>query len=381
MTVYFASKKRLADRWRLFFHLDGPGGFRNLDHVPVDGLLPVDRWRPGQRIRDVQQIFIPPTTPPGTYTFSVGAFRGVERLKVTPARLTDGKKRLKVGTFVVSRARARLESEPGHACMLVCPARGNGTRTVRAAPRLEASRARLPLPLLAAGAVVALAIVEALVALTAPLRAPKADDWAAVERDVRAGFRPGDLIVAAPAWADPIMRMHLGDLISIPTAGRMDGARFSRVWEIDQRGARAPETRDGRVVLERHHGALTRAPGRTRRRQRQLRLPRALDRRAREPRRRERRRPPLPLARRSLPVPADRLQLRAPPAGRGRHPPALGAARAAGRARARGHRVPGGRARPRDRDRDRPVQRLDAQGGQGPRRAESCRSTASRRCT
>ena len=101
VTVYFASKKRLADRWRLFFHLDGPGGFRNLDHVPVDGLLPVDRWRPGQRIRDVQQIFIPPTTPPGTYTFSVGAFRGVERLEVTPAKLTDGKKRLRVGTFVV----------------------------------------------------------------------------------------------------------------------------------------------------------------------------------------------------------------------------------------------------------------------------------------
>jgi hypothetical protein len=104
---------------------------------------------------------------------------------------------------------------------------------------------------------VALALIEAIVSLTAPLRAPKANDWAAAERDVRAGFRPGDLIVAAPAWADPIMRMHLGDLISIPTAGRMDGARFSRVWEIDQRGARAPETRDGRVVQERRHGALT----------------------------------------------------------------------------------------------------------------------------
>jgi len=126
-----------------------------------------------------------------------------------------------------------------------------------AAPRLEVSRARLQLPLLAASAIVALAIVEALVAVLAPLRAPGPDDWAAVERDVRAGFRPSDLIVAAPAWADPIMRMHLGDLISIPTAGRMDGARYSRVWEVDQRGARAPETRDGRVVQERRHGALT----------------------------------------------------------------------------------------------------------------------------
>ena len=101
VTIYFQSKQRLADRWRLFFHLDGPGGFRNLDHIPVDGLLPVERWRPGQRIRDVQRIFIPPTSPPGTYTFSVGAFRHADRLKVTPARLTDGQDRLRVGTFVV----------------------------------------------------------------------------------------------------------------------------------------------------------------------------------------------------------------------------------------------------------------------------------------
>jgi hypothetical protein len=101
VTIYFQSKKRLADRWRLFFHLDGPGGFRNLDHVPVDGLLPVERWRPGQRIRDVQRVFIPPTTPPGVYTFSIGAYRAADRLKVTPARLTDGRDRLRIGTFVV----------------------------------------------------------------------------------------------------------------------------------------------------------------------------------------------------------------------------------------------------------------------------------------
>jgi len=101
LTVYFQSRQRLADRWRLFFHLDGPGGFRNLDHVPVEGLLPVERWRPGQRIRDVQHVSIPPYTPPGTYTFSIGAFRGVDRLKITPAKLTDGKDRLKIGTFVV----------------------------------------------------------------------------------------------------------------------------------------------------------------------------------------------------------------------------------------------------------------------------------------
>jgi hypothetical protein len=53
------------------------------------------------------------------------------------------------------------------------------------------------------------------------------------------------------------MRMHLGDLIPVATAGRMDAARFSRVWEISQRGARAPEARAGKIVFESRQGALT----------------------------------------------------------------------------------------------------------------------------
>ena len=105
--------------------------------------------------------------------------------------------------------------------------------------------------------IAALALGETLSALIAPHRAPTDADWRAAEAEVRAGFRPGDLIVAAPAWADPIMRLHLGDLIPIATAGRMDAARFSRVWEISQRGARAAEARPGGVALEQRHGALT----------------------------------------------------------------------------------------------------------------------------
>jgi len=121
-------------------------------------------------------------------------------------------------------------------------------------PPPEDVRSRVAL--YAVAAIVVLALVETLVAVIAPLRAPRDRDWSAAERAVRAGFQPGDLIVAAPAWADPIMRMHLGDLIPLATAGRMDAARYARVWEISQRGARAPEGRDGRVVAESRHGAL-----------------------------------------------------------------------------------------------------------------------------
>ncbi len=110
--------------------------------------------------------------------------------------------------------------------------------------------------LVAAAAIAVLAVVEASVALVAPSRAPKDADWEAAAQAVRAGFAPGDLIVAAPAWADPIMRVHLGDLVAVEMAARFDDARFGRVWEIGQRGAHAPEAR-GTVALEQRFGALT----------------------------------------------------------------------------------------------------------------------------
>ena len=113
------------------------------------------------------------------------------------------------------------------------------------------------LGLAVAAAIAVLAIVETSVALVAPALAPKDEDWEAAARAVRAGFHPGDLIVAAPAWADPVMRLHLGDLVPLAVAARFDDARFGRVWEIGQRGAHAPEAARGTVALEQRFGALT----------------------------------------------------------------------------------------------------------------------------
>jgi hypothetical protein len=102
-----------------------------------------------------------------------------------------------------------------------------------------------------------LAVTEAASALIAPFRAPTDADWRAAAAEVRAGFRPGDLIVAAPAWADPVMRLHLGDLVPIKMAARLDDARYGRVWEIGQRGATADESHGARAASTGHHGALT----------------------------------------------------------------------------------------------------------------------------
>ena len=66
---------------------------------------------------------------------------------------------------------------------------------------------------------------------------PGDDAWKEAAGVVRAGYQPGDLIVFAPEWADPIGRLHLGDLIPVDTAARMDAARFGRIWEVSIRGA------------------------------------------------------------------------------------------------------------------------------------------------
>lgn len=66
--------------------------------------------------------------------------------------------------------------------------------------------------------------------------------WGKVAKLVRSEHRAGDLIVFAPRWIDPVGRLHLGDLIPIDMAARMDAERYARIWEISIRGERAPET-------------------------------------------------------------------------------------------------------------------------------------------
>ena len=66
--------------------------------------------------------------------------------------------------------------------------------------------------------------------------------WEKAAAVVRAGYQPGDLIVFAPDWIDPVGRLHLGDLIPVEMAARMDSARYARIWELSIRDARSPDT-------------------------------------------------------------------------------------------------------------------------------------------
>ncbi len=85
---------------------------------------------------------------------------------------------------------------------------------------------------------------------------PTDGDWQRASAAVRARHQAGDLIVFAPHWIDPVGRLHLGDLIPVAMAGRMDAARYGRIWELSARGARAPETRDLSPSWKQSFGAL-----------------------------------------------------------------------------------------------------------------------------
>jgi len=101
LVTHFELQGRLEPGWKLFFHLEGPGGFRNLDHVPVEGAYPLGRWRPGQRVRDRLRITFATGMPPGSYSVYVGLFKGSERAPVTPAGASDGMNRVRLATIVV----------------------------------------------------------------------------------------------------------------------------------------------------------------------------------------------------------------------------------------------------------------------------------------
>lgn len=104
-----------------------------------------------------------------------------------------------------------------------------------------------PIAAIPALLLVAVSLWEAIATRRDAGSVPDDDAWETAAHRVRTEFRPGDLIVFAPEWVDPVGRLHLGDLMSVDMAARMDAAKYPRVWELSIRGAHAPES-DGMAL-------------------------------------------------------------------------------------------------------------------------------------
>lgn len=98
-------------------------------------------------------------------------------------------------------------------------------------------------------------VVELAAHLWLARRPPSFDDWYGVTDAVRAMKQPGDLVVIAPAWADPAARRALGDdLMPLRDVARPDVTRYAHAVEVSILGERSPEVAGFREVDRREVG-------------------------------------------------------------------------------------------------------------------------------
>lgn len=76
LTLYWESLTGVADSYKVFVHIVDETGMivAQADRLPVNGLAPTWRWRPGDLVRDVYQILLPLELPPGQYQVRVGLY-------------------------------------------------------------------------------------------------------------------------------------------------------------------------------------------------------------------------------------------------------------------------------------------------------------------
>ena len=101
-----------------------------------------------------------------------------------------------------------------------------------------------------------LALVELAAIQLVRLTVAPPEDWQRAAAFVRENHRVQDAISAAPEWADPTLRLVLGDLISLGDAGRSDLAAFERLWALSIRGKRPAEAPAQRPDLVRTFGRV-----------------------------------------------------------------------------------------------------------------------------
>lgn len=89
-------------------------------------------------------------------------------------------------------------------------------------------------------------------------RAPSVADWRAAKSELVALDKPGELVVIAPHWADPLGRLAFGQaLLPIRNEARPDDSAYSRAVEVSILGQRAPELSGWRAVETGRKGKFT----------------------------------------------------------------------------------------------------------------------------
>jgi hypothetical protein len=89
-------------------------------------------------------------------------------------------------------------------------------------------------------------------------RAPTDKEWADVRPLVASWYKPADVVVVAPYWAEPMARWKFGDdLMPLRDVARPDATRYPEAIEVSAMGSRSPELDGWRVVRETKQGKFT----------------------------------------------------------------------------------------------------------------------------
>jgi 4-amino-4-deoxy-L-arabinose transferase-like glycosyltransferase len=79
LTLYWQALARMADDYKVFVHLVGPGPEEHIaaqsDKMPLDGQWPTWAWEPGYPVRDEYRLQLPADLPPGIYELRAGLYR------------------------------------------------------------------------------------------------------------------------------------------------------------------------------------------------------------------------------------------------------------------------------------------------------------------
>jgi hypothetical protein len=104
-------------------------------------------------------------------------------------------------------------------------------------------------------AVPVLGLAELVAHLWFAARPPSLDAWGDVAGAVRETKQEGDLLVVAPAWADPAARRAFGDaLMPLRDVARPDVTRYAHALEVGILGEEAPELAGWREESRRREG-------------------------------------------------------------------------------------------------------------------------------
>jgi Dolichyl-phosphate-mannose-protein mannosyltransferase len=82
LTTYWRCDASMNKDYKIFVHVDGPGGRMHGDHMPISDAFSTREWEVGDYIKDVYTNTVPMYQKEGSYRIKIGLYKGSKRLEI-----------------------------------------------------------------------------------------------------------------------------------------------------------------------------------------------------------------------------------------------------------------------------------------------------------